>query len=683
MESDSCDTELGMLSHTDRGPPGHDREHRPDQRFLEEDRLLTALLNDSENGRISGRSRGSFGSTFNRKAKKNKTLYTQLLTLYPALLDDNSPGMVQLMLHRIHHWEFNAFLLDRFSGGHSLSTLCIHLFHSLGLISSFGMDPAEVFAFFRLVERGYHSGNPYHTSLHAADVTQAIAVFCTQPCIAKHLSQLELLAVLTAAVCHDLDHPGVNEKFLVSAGSHLAVLYDNVSVLENHHWRSAIACFVESGLTKYVTETQFAEFTDLVRSLVLATDISRQQEFLTQFRYFLDSSELDTSQLNHRHFVLQIAIKCADISNPCRTWPVSRLWSLRACEEFFRQGDSERDLGLLLTPICDRFNVTVAKVQVGFYRFVAEPLFKEWHRFLNCSLSEAMLKNLYSNQAVWEGEVLQEEINSVETPTQPEVEEHPQIPVFAHQPPVQPKLSSLQRRLSLPATDPLHRMFDQMTQPDNELPRAAHLRRNFSLTDRRRSSLLRGLHNRSSLKPIRGRVSRPASVCLENTENIRLNRTLQSRENRLSDQYCMDVSAEEPMKCNTNSSKPDSLAADVEKENNGLHSALQTRLTKRRGSAPSNLVLGDCRIPSNTPANIIKQQNCLSVTTRRGSLPSELLNNSLPKQLRNRVISNSGNGNKRPGLLRRRSMGPELLSFGTNQFTKERQLVQKYLNRPF
>jgi len=685
MESDSCDTELAMLSHTDRGPPSQDGGHHlPDQRFLEEDRLLTALLNDSENGRIIGRSRGSFGSTINRKAKKKKTLYTQLLTLYPALLDDSSPGLVELMLRRSHHWEFNAFHLDRFSGGHSLSTLCVHLFHSLGLISSFGMDPAEVFAFFRLVERGYHSGNPYHTSLHAADVTQAIAVFCMQPCIANHLSQLELLAVVTAAVCHDLDHPGVNEKFLVSAGSHLAVLYDNVSVLENHHWRSAIACFVESGLTKYVTESQFAEFTDLVRSLVLATDISRQQEFLTQFRYFLDTSEFDTSQLNHRHFVLQIAIKCADISNPCRTWPVSRLWSLRACEEFFRQGDSERDLGLLLTPICDRFNVTVAKVQVGFYTFVAEPLFKEWHRFLNCPLSEAMLQNLYSNQAVWEGEVLQEEINSVEAPTKPEVEERPPIHVFAPQPPVQPKLSSLQRRLSLPATDPLHRIFDQMTQPDNELPRAAHLRRNFSLTDRRRSSLLRGLHNRSSLKPIRGRVSRPASVCLENTENIRLNRTLQSRENRLSDQYCMDVSADEPSKCNTNSSKSEIVDSEVEKENTGLHSALQTRLTKRRGSAPSNLVLGDCRIPSNTQANIIKQQNCLSVvTTRRGSLPSELLNNSLPKQLRNRVIANSNNGNKRPGLLRRRSMGPELLSLGTNQFTKERQLVQKYLNRPF
>ena len=127
---------------------------------------------------------------------------------------------------------------------------------------------------------------------------QAIAVFISQPKIAKHLTKLELLAALTAAVaylmlivliilifnyvgiltdcdfstqvCHDLDHPGVNEKYLVSTGSHLAgtkqkmvvkpwklhyivaVLYDNRSVLENHHWRSAIACFIESGLARYL-----------------------------------------------------------------------------------------------------------------------------------------------------------------------------------------------------------------------------------------------------------------------------------------------------------------------------------------------------------------------------------------------------------------------------------------------
>merc|ERR1719192_2640724 len=189
-----------------------------------------------------------------------------------------------------------------------------------------------------------------------------------------------------------------------------------------------------------------------------------------------------------------------------------------------------------------------------------------------------MLQNLYSNQAVWEGEVLQEEINSVEAPTKPEVEERPPIHVFAPQPPVQPKLSSLQRRLSLPATDPLHRIFDQMTQPDNELPRAAHLRRNFSLTDRRRSSLLRGLHNRSSLKPIRGRVSRPASMSLENADNIRLSR-------RINEKKCRDKEGEDRNRTSEFDSKdPECMEVEFEKENSIIHSALPSHLTKRRGS---------------------------------------------------------------------------------------------------
>ena len=33
---------------------------------------------------------------------------------------------------RLTHWDFSAFLLDRYTGGSSLSTLCLHLFHTSG-----------------------------------------------------------------------------------------------------------------------------------------------------------------------------------------------------------------------------------------------------------------------------------------------------------------------------------------------------------------------------------------------------------------------------------------------------------------------------------------------------------------------------------------------------------------------
>jgi hypothetical protein len=66
-----------------------------------------------------------------------------------------------------------------------------------------------------------------------------------------------------------------------------------------------------------------------------------------------------------RHFVLQIALKCADICNPCRPWDISRKWSLKVCEEFFRQGDYERQLSLPVTPLCDRYSSSVPKIQTG------------------------------------------------------------------------------------------------------------------------------------------------------------------------------------------------------------------------------------------------------------------------------------------------------------------------------
>ena len=181
------------------------------------------------------------------------------------------------------------------------------------------------------------------------------------------MSPLELMASIIAAACHDLDHPGKNEKFLIATSSHLAGMYDNSSVLENHHWRSAVACLWESGLMESLSREDQSRMVAIVQEVILATDISRQQEFLAQFASLLEDAEDGgpedlTATEENRLLVLQIAMKCADISNPCRSWNISRLWSYRACEEFFRQGDAEKRLGFQeITPICDRDSITVAK----------------------------------------------------------------------------------------------------------------------------------------------------------------------------------------------------------------------------------------------------------------------------------------------------------------------------------
>merc|ERR1719244_660343 len=185
--------------------------------------------------------------------------------------------------------------------------------------------------------------------------------------------------------------------------------------------------------------------------------------------------------------------------------------------------------------------------------------------FLNCPLSEEMLSNLHSNQAVWEQEVLEEETKSAPPTTKQPIKECLQNPILPF--PAQTRYEGQRRRLSLPTIHPLHQMFDRMTQPDNDFPRGGQLRRNFSLTDRRRSSLHRGLHSRNSLKLVRARKIRPSSICLESTEKDHVN--LRPRglvKNHVG-----------------KNSKTDPFESDCEKENS-VHSALHSHINKRRGS---------------------------------------------------------------------------------------------------
>lgn len=125
--------------------------------------------------------------------------------------------------------------------------------------------------------------------------------------IREHLQPVEIMAALIGAVAHDLDHPGVNQPFLIATCNHLASLYQvsvlescvgdgsagllirsllvsqNNSVLENHHWRSGVGCVIESGIATHLGDL-WPTLKDQIGSLILATDITRQNEFVLKFK---------------------------------------------------------------------------------------------------------------------------------------------------------------------------------------------------------------------------------------------------------------------------------------------------------------------------------------------------------------------------------------------------------------
>ena len=87
--------------------------------------------------------------------------------------------------------------------------------------------------FMERIEAAYLAENAYHNRAHSADVTQTVGMFLHDPTVAALCTNNDKFAAVIAAAIHDVGHPGVNNSFNVKTKSELALIYNDISVLEN------------------------------------------------------------------------------------------------------------------------------------------------------------------------------------------------------------------------------------------------------------------------------------------------------------------------------------------------------------------------------------------------------------------------------------------------------------------
>jgi len=66
-----------------------------------------------------------------------------------------------------------------------------------------------------------------------------VCLGCFHAATQNILTDLEIFALLFAALIHDLEHTGRTNNFHVNTATDLALLYNDRSVLENHHVSAA------------------------------------------------------------------------------------------------------------------------------------------------------------------------------------------------------------------------------------------------------------------------------------------------------------------------------------------------------------------------------------------------------------------------------------------------------------
>uniref|UniRef100_A0A8D2P8U7 3',5'-cyclic-nucleotide phosphodiesterase n=1 Tax=Zosterops lateralis melanops TaxID=1220523 RepID=A0A8D2P8U7_ZOSLA len=261
-------------------------------------------------------------------------------------------------LKGLDQWSFDVFSLHRAAEEHSLRTVVFELFTRHSLNSRFKIPGAFLTSLLEALESGYGKfRNPYHNQVHAADVTQTVHCF-----LLRTGMLIEVLAIVFAAAIHDFEHTGTTNSFHIQTKSDTAILYNDRSVLENHHISAVFRLMQDEELNIFVnlTKDEFAELRALVIEMVLATDMSCHFQQVKSMKTALQQLErLDKSK------VLSLLLHAADISHPTKQWAVHSRWTKALMEEFFRQGDKEAELGLPFSPLCDRTSTLVAQSQIG------------------------------------------------------------------------------------------------------------------------------------------------------------------------------------------------------------------------------------------------------------------------------------------------------------------------------
>lgn len=239
-------------------------------------------------------------------------------------------------------------------------------------MQKFKISPVILENFLNRIEEGYrHRHLPYHNNSHGADVAQTMHCVLYQTGLMKCLTDLEILAALIGSLVHDYDHTGTTNNFLIRTGAEVALIYNDRSVQENHHISAAFRIMKEDdcNVLSNLSCEEYRKFRTLIIEMVLATDMSCHFQILDEMKSLLalPSPKVDKTKL------LALLLHCCDISQSCKKWHMHRRWALLISEEFFHQGDLERELGLPPSPLCDRDHVTVAETTARFIDFIVVP----------------------------------------------------------------------------------------------------------------------------------------------------------------------------------------------------------------------------------------------------------------------------------------------------------------------
>lgn len=254
----------------------------------------------------------------------------------------------------------------------------IRMFLECNLVQQFHI-PYDVLCRWTLSVKKNYRPVKYHNWRHALNVTQTMFAMFKTGKMERFMTELEMLGLLVACLCHDLDHRGTNNAFQTKTESPLAILY-TTSTMEHHHFDQCVMILNtdSNNIFQELSPYDYKKVMRLVETAILSTDLAMYFKKRNKFLELVENGEFDWQSDEKKELLTGMMMTACDVSAIAKPWDVQHRVAKLVADEFFDQGDLEK-MQLKEQPIAmmDRERKDeLPQMQVGFIDVICLPLYK-------------------------------------------------------------------------------------------------------------------------------------------------------------------------------------------------------------------------------------------------------------------------------------------------------------------
>ena len=319
------------------------------------------------------------------------------------LIGETDVSLYESVIEKIDETLFDSFSFYLVINDKSFQFLMYKFLSLYNIITPFQISLKKLWDFNGAIQKGYFVENPYHNPIHIIDTLQAMHYLYFAAGMRKLLKKTDILASFIANIIHDYEHPGFTNQFVVRTKHPLAIRYNDQSVLENHHLASSFTLLYQEEnnfLETLWNETNY-ELRNIIIKVILSTDLSQHFQLLTELKTKLDRDFPSDTQ-DDINLVISLSLKISDMFKIVRPANIFFKWMEKMFEEFYKQGDMEKNLDLPITKFMDRDNTDMEKAYAYYIEIVCKPLFATFLILTEDSKKDAIEEAIDANKKkIW------------------------------------------------------------------------------------------------------------------------------------------------------------------------------------------------------------------------------------------------------------------------------------------